>query len=483
MSIHAHCISACTFRTFSKLLNPTEPDINGTCRRMGDTFRARRECTDLVCSAFARAFNPHQHCGLDEATRSTKHWEKQRIKFKASVHSGTLVDMLNDCRTGYCMWFEEQMWRPKDKAETNQILVRLKRAAQCLVEKKKDRQGRSTAAYCISLDRGYGNVAAQNRLWVEDGIYTNAMVTSNRVGLPREYIELVRKELSACPKVGNKKCTHRPDDAECRKWMWTVLNKPPFELNLWQDTKMIMSYGNFFSSVRAGELARGNRGQRDSFAVWVPESIHHYNIEGRSATDSADQARKKLSMAERRIERAGQKGMAFVFDVAFTNGSIMKKHMQPLTRMRAFEEEHTKARFCQRWVQEVLDRGITFRRRVNDDIVSHPRFAMTPSLSSVQDISSSASKVSGKKEAGHVLVDLYAKAVEEQAKPKKGRPRKLKPKVKFRRGHCGRRGKDGKRVPCPLHKKQGRSALFCEQCRAFYHMPCFFEQHVFSAVR
>lgn len=81
--------------------------------RTHDTFRTRRELTDLVNAAFARAFPPHQHIGLDEGVRSTKHWEKQRVRFKASVHSGTLVDMLNDCKTSYCLWFQEQTWNSK----------------------------------------------------------------------------------------------------------------------------------------------------------------------------------------------------------------------------------------------------------------------------------------------------------------------------------------------------------------------------------
>lgn len=71
--------------------------------RKHDTFRKRREITDLACRSFSDAFNPGQHCGLDDCARPTKHWEKKRIRFKATVHSGTLVDMLNFCRTGYCL--------------------------------------------------------------------------------------------------------------------------------------------------------------------------------------------------------------------------------------------------------------------------------------------------------------------------------------------------------------------------------------------
>lgn len=40
--------------------------------------------------------------------------------------------------------------------------------------------------------------------------------------------------------------------------------------------------------------------------MWAPESIFHYNVEGRSATDTSDQGRRKLAMAERRIERVAE---------------------------------------------------------------------------------------------------------------------------------------------------------------------------------
>ena len=46
------------------------------------------------------------------------------------------------------------------------------------------------------------------------------------------------------------------------------------------------------------------------------EGIWHYNIEGRSATDGADQQRKKLNLAERRIVRAGPKGILCALDIA-----------------------------------------------------------------------------------------------------------------------------------------------------------------------
>ena len=50
-------------------------------------------------------------------------------------------------------------------------------------------------------------------------------------------------------------------------------------------------------------------------------------MQGRSATDGHDQLRKKLCLAERRIVRAGHKGIAFVFDLAITNMTIIWREL------------------------------------------------------------------------------------------------------------------------------------------------------------
>ena len=150
------------------------------------------------------------------------------------------------------------------------------------------------------------------------------MIPLNSVGLCRKFVAEVKSDLSDCPRA----CTHK-EESDCRKFMWTIVNKDGFELALWQDSKLIGSYCNFFSGIRAGELARGAHAQKKSYEVWVPESPHHFNIEGRSATDASDQDRKKLTMAERRITRAGHKGIAFVFDVAFSNGHAMWLELAP----------------------------------------------------------------------------------------------------------------------------------------------------------
>ena len=48
-------------------------------------------------STAASIYNPNQDLDLDEAARAHKHRGAMRIRFKASIHSGSLTDSLNDC--------------------------------------------------------------------------------------------------------------------------------------------------------------------------------------------------------------------------------------------------------------------------------------------------------------------------------------------------------------------------------------------------
>ena len=306
-----------------------------------DTHRKRREATNIFNEDQARAYNPFQHLGYDDGVRTTKHWDKIRIRYKASVHSGSIVFMLNDCKTHFCIYLEEANWWSKKRSgdeHINSFDNRLKRAGAVLQAKSEGLDG-VIANYCISIDRGIADIAAAASL-KKMGIYTNSIVMTNRIGLPRQYINEVKRDLQYCPRG----CTHQ-DEPTCRRFMWTVLNKDGFELTLWQDAKLIVSYGNFFSGTRAGEICRGGHRCVDSYRVWIPESPWHYNVEGRSATDGADQSRRKLAMAERRILRAGLKGMTFIFDVAFTNGHALWKMLAPKDIKRSkLDNEYTKVR-------------------------------------------------------------------------------------------------------------------------------------------
>ena len=75
-----------------------------------DRHRKWRELCNVVRQAMAAAWNPHQACGLDDCIRANKHRGRRRVRYKAAVHSGCPVDMLNDAVTHYTMWFEETDW-------------------------------------------------------------------------------------------------------------------------------------------------------------------------------------------------------------------------------------------------------------------------------------------------------------------------------------------------------------------------------------
>lgn len=336
--------------------DPDEHNERASKSTTRDPHRKRRELTNLACAAFANAWNPHQYVGVDEAVRSHKHWGKQRIRFKASVHSGSLVDSLNDCETKYCIWFEEHRWLRRSSAEEedpNDVASRLVRAASVLCDK--DDQGNrthvSTSNYCMTLDRGYGHVEAQHCL-AAMGVYTNSVMVLNRTGLPRNYLRELATDLSDCGqiRVNNKwvECTHDVTVSDCRRFSYTCLHKhshqpqatgaagADWELALWQDSQLIICLSNFFSTSRCGFLSRGSSHSSANFSVWAPEAIWHYNMQGRSATDGSDQLRKKLCVAERRIVRAGVKGISFVFDLGITNAFIMWHFLnRPLVKNRA----------------------------------------------------------------------------------------------------------------------------------------------------
>ena len=42
-----------------------------------------------------------------------------------------------------------------------------------------------------------------------------------------------------------------------------------------------------------------------------------------------------MAMAERRIVRAGHKGISFVFDIAFSNGAVTWRFLQPASTSRS----------------------------------------------------------------------------------------------------------------------------------------------------
>ena len=520
-----------------------------------DMHRKRRELVDDLCKAFGAAWNPHQHLVLDEATRDHKHQGKQRIRFKAAVHSGNLVDELNDTVTKYCVWFEEQHWLKKRDGEDdpNTVKARLLRATEVLHDQGARRpasnpaqpapmrhaqhpagshpagsraagKDSSTANFCVSLDRGYGNVEGQAALRAK-GVFSEAMVQKDRVGLPRKLIERICKELGKCTAGededggaggGGKrqKCSHGPDVASCMKYCWTVVHKGEYELRIWQDAQPILSYGNFFSTSRCGEVNRGAHGAKESYAVWAPESIWHYNLQGRSGTDGHDQQRKKLAMASgRRVVRAGVKGILFALDLALTNGWTMWQFLgekggisrtkldhertkarrnparvradvrtafratppppppPPPPRVRALSASpsaRAKVAFSRQWADSVLRAAKPLRRRkpaslcVMETGATNSADMLSPASTFLQQL------------AEHELVDMGVVARKAKAAKRGARGPEKKRRVQTCRGACGYTG-------CPRTGLPKRTQLRCGACNkgrgVYYHMGCFFKVH------
>lgn len=205
-------------------------------------------------------------------------------------------------------------------------------------------------------------------------------------------------------------------------------------------------------------LARGAHGDKESFNVWAPEGTWHYNIEGRSATDSNDQARKKLNLAERRILRAGPKSILTGIDIGFVNGWTMKRMLQPASMDRKnLDRLYTKVNFMLDYASEVLSSVKPMRRRVT---AAHHE-AMASPQTGVR-----AHRVVGEK---HKLVDMGKVAMAETQEKMKKRKRDVK-RVSRCSGKCA-----FDRCPgAPLPK---RSQLRCDKCEKYFHLPCFFECH------
>ena len=262
-----------------------------------------------------------------------------------------------------------------------------------------------------------------------------------------------------------KGCTHGPEATACNKFCFTAVHKGEWELALWQDSKLMVCLSNFFSSERAGVLTRGSHKSKYSYAVWAPEGIWFYNVEGRSATDGHDQERKKLAMAERRIKRFGLKGMMFAFDLAFTNGSILNRCLAPKDLPAKDRHLLSKVSFMQRWAQEQFDSRKPLRKRMPAGMCIRQAAATNTSTHA------NAASAHVMQRTEHELVDMgdvtramgfRTKQAHEGPKKRKGIPH----------GKCHY-------VNCPTPAKSSQKR--CQSCKggtgAYYHLPCFFATH------
>ena len=314
------------------------------------------------------------------------------------------------------------------------------------------------------------------------------MICLNRRGLPRAWLALMKKELGKCQgatdnideeedggdqaapppaKRAKGACTHGQGAVDCNKFCYTVVNKGEWELEVWQDSKIIVCLTNFFSTERAGTLARGAHGSSISYSVWAPEGIWYYNVEGRSPTDGNDQERKKLSLAERRILRYGPKSGLFAVDLAFVNGSIMEDWLAPANLSANQRARLTRVSFALAWASEVFDAVKPLRERspvgmcIMDATATNSAELLSPASAHVM------------KRAEHELVDGSAvtRALGFRTCATTQGPKKRKA-VPY--GVCGY-------GQCPKPGGVATSQLRCGSCRdgkgAYYHLACFHRCH------
>lgn len=94
-----------------------------------DRHRSRRLVSDLARAQAAKAFRPGQHLGFDDLVRVTRHADGRRVRHKAAVHTGRANDGLNDARSHYFMWWEEQGWLREDEVLLERAACRAVMAA------------------------------------------------------------------------------------------------------------------------------------------------------------------------------------------------------------------------------------------------------------------------------------------------------------------------------------------------------------------
>jgi hypothetical protein len=178
-----------------------------------------------------------------------------------------------------------------------------------------------------------------------------------------------------------------------------------------------------------------------------------------------DQLEKRLCLGEQRTQRAGSKGMGFVFDRAITNGFIIEHHLVPSDVSQAVKlVKFTKVNFALGYAQEVLSSVPTLRRRSPAGLC-----VLQAQATNTSGLLSPASKHL-QKITEHELVDMGAVARLNQRTSPAGRK---KAKAKTQKGGCAY-------AHCTITKPK-RPQLRCGPCRggegAFYHLPCFFACH------
>ena len=418
-----------------------------------DRFRKRRELSDLARVQMSSSWQPGQFCVLDDIVREDR--KGIRIRYKAAVHTGCPCDALSCSATYFFLGWWEKGWdrwdsctnenRADDSESTTKVLLR----AGALLTPH--------VGHCIFLDRGLGVVSAQHKLRAS-GCHSFALLNSNRVGLPREFV----RQLTATMKC-KEDCDHSMEaaqDSGCKRWAYTVVSKGDWELEIVQDgtsskgSHIILGHSDFFSATRVSTLSRTVA--KKILAVKFPEGTSAYNQFGRHGADTGDGGRKRLRLAARRTERRGPKGALFDAEIGFYNGYVVTSFLCGKTRQERTrglpQHADTVIAFATRYATEVIC-SVSMRRRVPAHLQPY-----VTALAVRAPLASPSLETRAMREA-HKLINAYARAKAASASGVR---------VTGRGKSCSING--CKRLPVRPH-------FWCPGCGAWYHLECYFEVH------
>lgn len=314
-----------------------------------------------------------------------------------------------------------------DVISVNSMLARVKRATTAV---------RRDVGHCIWMDRGMANLSALQWLHGE-GFPVTGIMQANRIGLPRRYLEAMKKQL-ICP----KSCTHDSRSAGCKRWQWTVLHKGDWELQVWGDGgSLVIALTTATSATRSAALCRTVANKM--YLAQCPEGIALYNLFGRGPTDGGDSLRKRLSLAVRRRERQGPKGALFDAELGFVNGKAIAELLR--------HETLTMWQFVEEYCSDVLS-TVSTRQCIP------------------MAISQSATRA---QRQSHQLVNFAEEA-------RKARRNNHTGTGTARRGTCCMR--DSECEPCD-DSEPVRTSLYCpgcarrKGCSGWYHWACYWRCH------
>ena len=320
----------------------------------------------------------------------------------------------------------------------NSTHARFERAAKSL---------QANVGHCVWFDNGLGTMKLLQTT-AQLGHGATAMMNPSRVGIPRRLIALIRKRVR-CPKG----CTHTPDSEACTRFRWFVMHKGPWELAIWFDIGnqakgkgCVISVSDCTSCTRINTLARTV--SRHTMLVPAPEPIGLYNVFGRHGLDVADQHRKRLSLAHRRLLRQGPKRHLHDSELVLCNGTALvnTKRDTPATVWD----------FANEYCNDVLS-AVSMRRRSSGVISAATAQETTAATRAALE--------------SHVPINFQAQARRARRAGDANPPKR-------------KRGRRCCEAPACEPGEAKRPTLFCagckherDSCSGWYCEPCFWKRH------